>query len=96
MIRHICMFKLKEENKEEVLAEVMERTKSLASIKTTTGGVTVTNSKDAPESNYDFCLIYDFEDIEGLNAYQVDPIHVACKDYFMEHIISRACIDYEC
>ncbi len=95
MIRHICMFKLKEENKEEVLVEILKRTKALNEISSTTGGVTVTNSKKAPNSNYDFCLIYDFKDIEGLNAYQNDPIHLACKDYFMEYITNRACIDYE-
>ncbi len=95
MIRHICMFKLKDENKEEVLAEILERTKALKDIPSTTGGVTVANSSKAPSSNYDFCLIYDFKDIDGLNAYQNDPIHLSCKDFFKDYVIDRACIDYE-
>lgn len=95
MIRHICMFKIQEENKQEILKEIVERTKALKDIQSTKGGITVTNAKEAPESNYDFCLIYDFDNIDALNAYQNDPIHLACKDYFMPFVKSRACIDYE-
>ena len=53
MIRHICMFKIQEENKPEILKEILEKTKALKDIQSTKGGITVTNSKDAPESNYD-------------------------------------------
>lgn len=55
----------------------------------------VTNSKEAPQTNYDLALICDFEDIEGLNAYQVHPKHVEFGTYITSVRENRACIDYE-
>lgn len=95
MIRHICMFKLQEEKHAEVLQKAIELSKPLASLSSTVGGMTVTNAACAPQNNYDLCLIYDFETIDALNAYQNDPIHLAFKNFVVENMISRACIDYE-
>ena len=53
------------------------------------------NSKEAPDSNYELVLICDFDDIAGLNAYQVHPEHVAFGKILSELRESRACIDYE-
>jgi len=53
------------------------------------------NSKQAPDSNYELVLICDFDDIDGLNAYQVHPEHVAFGKVLSELRESRACIDYE-
>ena len=53
------------------------------------------NSKDAPENNYELVLICDFDDIDGLNAYQIHPEHVALGKVLSELRELRACIDYE-
>lgn len=95
MIRHICMFRFQQEHKEEVIQKALQLSKSLENITCSKGGMTVTNSKLAPQNNYDICLIYDFETIDDLNAYQVDPIHVTFKNYVVEHMSDRACIDIE-
>lgn len=95
MIRHICMFRLKEEDHEAVLEHALKLAEPLATLSSTIGGKTVTNSSLAPQNNYDLCLIYDFETIDDLNNYQNDPIHLEFKNYVVAHMSDRACIDYE-
>lgn len=95
MIQHVCMFKLKEENHDENLKKALQLAEPFASLSSTTGGKTVVNSKDAPENNYDLCLIYNFETIDDLNAYQNDPVHLAFKNFVVANMQARACIDYE-
>lgn len=95
MIRHICMFKLKEENKAENLAEMIARAQSLYAIESMRSMEVVTNDPATPDSNYDICLICDFSDVEGLNAYQASPIHVAFSQFVGNIRESRACIDYQ-
>ena len=58
-------------------------------------GELVINSADALESNYTIALICDFDDIEGLNAYQVHPAHVEFAKFIGTVKTERACIDYE-
>lgn len=89
------MFKLKKENHDIVLQKALQLSEPLSALSSTTGGMTVVNAKEAPESNYDLCLIYDFQSINDLNAYQNDPVHLAFKNYVIEHMDSRACIDYQ-
>lgn len=95
MIQHICMFKLQQENHEAVLQKALELAEPLHALPSTKGGKTVVNASCALENNYDLCLIYDFETIDDLNSYQNDPIHLIFKNYVVEHMVSRACIDYE-
>ena len=95
MIRHICMFKLKDENKEANLKEALRRLEEMREIPLIATFEVVTNAAAAPDSNYDLSLIFDFKNMDDLNAYQNDPIHLAFKNYVVEHMVSRACIDYE-
>ena len=95
MIRHICMFKLKEENKQANLRETMLRTQSLKSIEQVRGFEVVCNAADMPQSNYDLALIFDFENAQDLQDYQDHPVHKAFGGFITEIRESRACIDYE-
>lgn len=95
MIRHICMFKLKEENKEENLKHILQKAQELKEIKEIKAFDIVLNSQDAPIQNYDFSLIFDFESIEALNIYQENEIHVRFGNFITPLRDLRACIDYE-
>ncbi len=95
MIRHICMFKLKEENKKANLEELLVRVQSLRSIEQVRGFDVVCNADHMPESNYDVALIFDFEDADGLQTYQDHPTHKAFGAFIGQIRESRACIDYE-
>ena len=100
MIKHICMFKMKEtangksgyENAVEAAARLQEFDGKIPSLKKIEVKV---NSKEAPQDNYELVLICDFDDIEGLDAYQKDPLHVEFAKKLGEVRESRACIDYE-
>ena len=94
MIRHICMFTLKEDkaqNKEELVS----RAQSLKEIAGLRRFEVVTNKEGTPESNYDVSLILDFDDVETLDAYQKDPVHVKFAEFVGSVKEGRACIDYE-
>jgi hypothetical protein len=95
MIRHICMFKLQEVNKDANLAEALSRLDEMKSIDLIKNFQVVTNFKEAPVSNYDLSLIFDFETMDDLNAYQKHPIHVEFGKFITSVRESRACIDYE-
>ena len=94
MIRHICMFKLKEENKTENLLELTVRVQSLQDIEQIRRFEVAFNSADMPDSNYDVALIFDFETAEDLEAYQNHPSHKAFGAFITQIRESRACIDY--
>ena len=96
MIRHICMFKLKEDNKEQNLKKALELADELLKpIDLLRGYGVVTNSKDAPDSNYDMSLIFDFDNMSDLVEYQKKPNHIKFGDYIKSVRTDRACIDYE-
>ena len=101
MIKHICMFKMKEtangksgyENALAMAENLKDFDKKVESLKKFEVKV---NSKDAPDSNYELVLICDFDDIEGLNAYQVHPEHVAVANGKVRPFTkTRLCLDYE-
>lgn len=95
MIRHICMFKLKEENKDNHLKMILEKVQELKKIEEIKGFNVVVNSPDAPEQNYDLSLIFDFDSIEALKTYQKHDIHVQFGKFITPLRDLRACIDYE-
>lgn len=95
MIRHICMFKLKEENKEQNIQEFIARAQSLKVLPMLRHFEVVSNFKEAPESNYDVSLIFDFDSMADLDAYQTSPVHVEFGKFVGTVREERACIDYE-
>ena len=95
MIRHICMFSLKEENKEANIAEFLRRGEELGKLPAVRGAQVVRKIPGAPNANYDVALIFDFDTLDGLNAYQVSPEHVAFGKFVGGIRIDRACVDYE-
>lgn len=95
MIRHICMFTLKEENKEEHIAEFMKRAENLRAIDLIKGFQVVKNAKNTPATNYDVALIFDFETVEALDEYQNSEIHKEFGKFVATVKVQRACIDHE-
>ncbi|MGL5434431.1 MAG: Dabb family protein [Lachnospiraceae bacterium] len=100
MLRHIVMFKLSEsitpEERKAQLQEAFDLTKDFkADIPTLVDFQLVTNSDQAPVSNYDIALICDFDSIEGLDQYQEHPTHLKFGAFIHKIRESRACIDFE-
>lgn len=94
MIRHICMFTLKEENKEENIAEFFTRAEKLKEIDVIKSFQVVKNAEQTPDSNYDVALIFDFETVEALDFYQTSPQHVEFGKFVSTIRVQRACIDH--
>ena len=89
------MFKLQEENKKANLDKALDMLKNFkAEIPSLVEFQSVTNTQEAPESNYDIALICDFNDINGLNEYQVHPVHKNFGAFINTVKTERACIDY--
>ncbi len=99
MIKHIVMFRLKDTDDRTAYENALEAKKRfedvIANVKELKKGELVINSADAPESNYTIALICDFDNIDGLNAYQVHPAHVEFAKFIGTIKTERACIDYE-
>lgn len=95
MIRHICMFTLKEENKEENILAFFEKAEKLRELKMIKTFNVVKNAEKTPDSNYDVALIFDFDNVEALDEYQKSPQHVEFGKFVSSVRVQRACIDHE-
>ncbi len=99
MIKHIVMFKLKATEGmteyENALEAKKRFDKVIEGVDTLKRGELVINSPEAPDSNYTVALICEFDDIEGLNAYQIHPVHKEFGAFIAGVKSDRACIDYE-
>lgn len=100
MIKHIVMFKLKAEangkTAKENLEGALERLKNFQQeIPSLVHFEARTNAPEADGTNYELALICDFNDMQGLNEYQVHPVHKSFGAYITPVREGRACIDYE-
>lgn len=95
MIRHICMFTMKEENREENIAEFLRRGKELAQHPAIRAAQVLRNAPGTPENNYHVALIFDFDSVEKLDEYRVSPIHVEFGKFVGAIRVDRAAFDYE-
>ena len=93
MIRHVIMWKFKEEEQENMkkfLAGLQALDGVIPEILRMEIGV---NCKEG--NNYDACLIADFEDFDALERYKNDPRHVAVSSLCKAIREDRVCVDYE-
>lgn len=95
MIRHICMFTIQNENKENNIQEFIKRAEKLKDIREIKKFNVVRNAKETSELNYDVALIFDFENIDALNSYQNSQLHLEFGEFVSSVRVQRACIDYE-
>lgn len=95
MIRHICMFTLKEDNREKNIIEFFERAEKLRELEIIKKFNIVRNAGRTPVSNYDVALIFDFDTVETLDKYQKSQLHMEFGEFVYSIRVDRACIDYE-
>lgn len=100
MIRHVCMFKFKDEANGRTKSENVAITKEMldklpASIDYILHSETYVGAACQNSDNYDLILVSDFESLETLEKYKVHPDHVAVGNFMRPVRVSRTCIDYE-
>ncbi|MGL5262429.1 MAG: Dabb family protein [Bacteroides sp.] len=98
MIKHIVLFKLKEEAPKEEKLQVMNAFKSAIEalpakinfIRKVEVGLNVN-----ADETWDIALYSEFDNMEDMKAYAVHPDHVAAAKLLADLKESRACVDYE-
>ncbi|OVZ59996.1 stress responsive protein [Pigmentiphaga sp. NML080357] len=99
MIRHIVMWKLKDEAEgADRQANVEKVRRLLESCRDCVPGILefeVGLAAEGYEATYDVVLNSLFASKEALEAYQVHPRHVAIKPFMAAVRSARACMDYE-
>ena len=73
-------------------AEAAEKLKELDTIKKFN---IVRNVENTPASNYDVALIFDFDNVEALDEYQICEEHLEFAKFLATIKVDRACIDFE-
>ena len=94
MVRHIVMWKLKEENKAENARLLKEKLEGLVGIipeiKELEVGININDDSAA----YDAALNSVFCSLEDLEKYQKNPNHAAVSEFCKSIRISRVVVDY--
>jgi len=98
MIRHIVLFKMKPlESTEARAAKLTEIKNGLDALKNKVDYIR--NEQVGinwnPDEKWDLSLVADFDNKEDLDAYAVQPDHMAVKKVIGEVVESRACVDSE-
>ncbi len=100
MVKHIILWKLKEEYTEEQKAEIKKGIKEgLEGLKGKIPGLidVKVNINGLPSSTVDLMLDTSFESKEALKNYSVHPEHVAVANSKVRPYTSiRSCLDFEC
>ena len=98
MVKHIVLFKLKDEAPEAQKLEAMNRFK--AAIEALPARIPVTRTIEVglninPGETWSIGLYSEFDSLEDVKSYAVHPDHVAAGKLLAEVKESRACVDYE-
>lgn len=92
MIRHIVMWKFREGTE-------AQQEQFLAALRALEGVVPQLKkceaAKNIGEGNYDAVLVSEFESMDDLNAYKIDPRHVAASELCKSIRVDRVAVDYE-
>jgi quinol monooxygenase YgiN len=99
MIKHIVMWKLKDQaegsDKATNLVKAKAMLESCAHITPGTVKFEVATAQSGLECSYDLVLYTEFTDRAALDAYQNHPTHQALKPFMGAVRLERQCMDYE-
>ena len=94
MIKHIVMWKFKE-NTEKEREEFLERLLALNGVIPELKDAKIKRNVNLNGENYDAMLISTFDTLDNMEKYKIDPRHVKVSNLCKSIRISRASIDYE-
>jgi hypothetical protein len=93
MITHVLLAKLKDQsiqNIEATRALLASMNGKISSLRHLEVGKDIVRS----ERSYDVALVAKFDDLEGLNSYQIHPVHLPVSKRLRELATSIAVVDY--
>lgn len=97
MVKHIVLFKLKEDAPKSEKTEVMEKFKeaieALQNIIPCIRKIEVGINKN-PNESWDIALYSEFDSFEDLDTYAKHPEHIAAGKIIADLRVDRSCVDY--
>ncbi|GMA29185.1 Dabb family protein [Arenivirga flava] len=96
-ITHIVLWKLGGEISEQRDADfegIRQKLEALNGVVPSLRSLKVRRNLAYPDGNHDVALFSEFDDVAGLEAYQVHPAHVEAAGYVRERVHSRAAADF--
>jgi hypothetical protein len=97
LLRHVVSWKLAAEDNAAKVAAAETITAALTSLPALIPelrSLTVGSNVAYPETNWDLVLIADYDDQDGLEAYQVHPEHVAVASIIRPLVALKSSVDF--
>lgn len=94
MIKHIVMWKFREDERDNMLVfrdRLLALKKQIPEIRAMEVGININPS----ERSFDAVLVSEFDSMEALRAYSVNPLHVAVSDFCKTIRTQSVSCDYE-
>ena len=94
MIKHIVMWKFREGEQENMLIfrdRLLSLRGKIPEIRSMEVGININPS----DRSFDAVLVSEFDSLEALKAYSVNPLHVAVSDFCKTIRTQSASVDYE-
>ena len=93
MVKHIVMWELRADcDKTAAAAEIKAALEGLVG---KVPGLTFCRVSPAYKGSFDLVLETEFESEAAQDAYQVNPLHLACKKIVHSYIVNRVFADFE-
>lgn len=96
-ITHIVLWKLGGDSEAERDANfegIQQKLEALNGVVPSLRSLSVRRNVAYPDANHDVALFSEFDDVAGLEAYQVHPAHVEAAGFVRERVHSRASVDF--
>lgn len=94
MVKHIVMWKFKEGEQENMMLfreRLLALKEQIPEIRAMEVGVNINPS----ERSYDAVLVSEFDSLEALKSYSVNPLHKAVSDFCKTIRTNSVSVDYE-
>jgi hypothetical protein len=96
MIKHIVMWKFKDEVPEADKLEMKRLLEALKGVAPTLLDIEVGLDVLGTDQSQDVVLYSEFEDLAGLKAYAEHPEHLKVVEFVKPRVCERHAVDYEC
>lgn len=94
MVKHIVMWKLKEDNKLENAQKIKKSLEALNGVIEVIKSLEVGVNYNSSMAAYDVVLVSEFENDEALAIYQTHPKHIAIGEFVKSVSTDRKVVDY--
>ncbi|NLX26670.1 MAG: Dabb family protein [Lentisphaerae bacterium] len=95
MIKHVVMWKFKDDVDDADKLEMKKRLEALKGVVPSLRGIEVGLNMVPGDAARDMVLYSEFDSLEGLKAYAVHPAHLKVVEFVKPLVCERAVVDYE-